>query len=181
MLEYYEDIHYYYKSGYGHKINENIACAAVADLMKHLESKEKPQVIGYFTHSSTVQLLLVALGVAKDREALRADNYLDMSRRKWKVSEIGPFGANLAAIKYDCPNESERNKVMFFLNEKPVDLDWCRVGLCNWSDVKRHYEHFQTDNCAQTFCGGSSATTLHLSAMSIVLPFAIGFIIFKFF
>lgn len=138
-------------------------------------------MIGYFTHSSALQLLLVALGVAKDRDALRADNYLQMSRRKWKSSEIGPFAANLAAIKYDCPNENERTKVMFFLNEKPVDLDWCRVGLCSWADVKQHYQHFQTANCEQIFCGGSSATTLQLSAMSIILPFAIGFLIFKFF
>lgn len=167
------------KSGYGRKINEKIACAAVADMMKHIESKELPQMIGYFSHSSAIQLFLVALGIARDHEALRADNYLHQSRRKWKSSELGPYAANLAAIKYDCPSDNERNKVMFFLNEKPVDLEWCRVGLCNWSDVKKHYEHFQNANCEQIYCGGSSATSLQLSAISVALPLAFCYIILK--
>lgn len=181
VLEYREDIHYYYKSGYGHALNEKLACATVADMMKHLESKELPQMIGYFAHASTIQLLSVALGIAKNAEPLRADNYLAQSRRRWKSSEISPFAANLAAIKYDCPNDSERNKIMFFLNEKPVDLDWCRVGLCNWSDVKRHYEHLQNANCAEIFCSGNSASAVGLSAITAVLPLAIGFIIYQLF
>lgn len=180
-MEYLEDLHYYYKSGYGAAINENIQCAAVADMMKHLESKEQPQVVSYFTHSSAVQLLLVALGIAKDREALRADNYLSNSRRRWKSSEIGPFGANLAVIKYDCPSDTERVKIMFFLNEKPVDLDWCRVGLCNWSDVKQHYEKFQSGNCDQTYCGGNTGNSTKFTIFNVFLPLTISYALYKMF
>lgn len=181
VLEYREDLHYYFKSGYGSAINEKIECAAVADLLKHLERNEQPQVVGYFTHSSAIQLLLVALGVGKDRDELRADNYLAQSRRKWKSSELGPFSANLAAIKYDCPNDNDRAKVIFFLNEKPVDLDWCRVGLCSWADVKSHYEKFQNANCGQIFCGGSSASSMHISVISVIFPFAISYVIWMLF
>ena len=101
ILEYKEDLAYYYKSGYGSELNTKISCSAVKDMIDRLESTANPTAIAYFTHSSAIQLLLVALGAAVDNDALRADNYYQMGRRSWKTSEIGPFAANLAAIKYE--------------------------------------------------------------------------------
>lgn len=158
-----------------------MACSLVADMMKHLESKEQPQAIAYFAHASGIQLLATALGIRKNNEPLRADNYLTQSRRNWRSSILSPFGSNLAAIKYDCPNDNERNQIMFFLNEKPVDLKWCSVGLCKWSEVKQHYQNFQNANCDAIYCGGSTASTLSLSALNAALPLAIGYIIVQLF
>lgn len=59
-----------------------------------------PKVVAYFGHSAILQLLLTALVAIKDNETLRADNYQKLMRRKWRSSEVCPFAANLAVIKY---------------------------------------------------------------------------------
>lgn len=169
VLEYNQDIKYYYESGYGHDLNAKIACATVADMMKHMESTNLPKVVASFGHTATVQLLLSALGAAKDYDALRADNYQQMMRRKWKSSELTPFGANLAVIKYDCPSDSERNKIMFFMNQKPLDFPWCNVGLCNWSQVKQMYAGFETGSCSSSFCTGRSGAMATVGMVSTTL------------
>lgn len=87
-------------NGYSNPLNTRLACALVVDLLNHLESPAMPKVVAYFAHSATIQLLLTALGAAKDNDGLRADNYEQMMRRKWRTSELSPFASNLAVIKY---------------------------------------------------------------------------------
>lgn len=101
VLEYLEDLKYYYKSGYGSSLNNNIMCGAVQDLMSNLKNNGTPNVVAYFSHASAVQLMLTALGYAKDGESLRADNYDQMKNRKWRTSVISPFASNLAVVKYE--------------------------------------------------------------------------------
>lgn len=168
-LEYLEDLKKYYKSGYGRPIASHVQCEAINDMLHHLESRDQPNAVVYFTHSKSILLLLTALKAVKDSEALRADNYYSMSRRKWRLSEISPFSSNLAAIKYDCPNEVEREKVMFFLNEKPLNFEWCKVGLCNWSDIKEQYKEFSRANCNEYFCGNSGQA---IKSLAVTLLFA---------
>lgn len=161
-MEYSEDLKSYYENGYGRQLNSRIACKTVTDMLKHLESTTLPKVIAYFTKAQTVQLFLTALGAAKDDIPLTADGYQQNVRRKWKTSQQLPFGANLAAIKYDCPMDAERHKIMFFLNQKPLDFSWCNVGLCSWSQVKSRLNTFTTEDCALSFCSGhNSASTVH--------------------
>lgn len=100
VLEYHEDLKYYYQNSYGTGLNTRLACSLVVDMLNHLESQAMPKVAAYFTHSETIQLLLTALGAAKDNDALRADNYQQLMRRKWRSSEVSPFASNLAVIKY---------------------------------------------------------------------------------
>lgn len=170
VLEYWSDLEDYYQVGHGSPLNKNVACEAVSDMMHHMESNSLPKVVAYFTHSQTVQLLLTALGTAQDSDALRADNYLSMTRRKWRSSQMAPFAANLAAVKYECPQDVEQTKVMFFLNEKPIDFSWCKVGLCNWSDVKEKYKSYSQGDCASTYCTGSASAIKHIGLLSVLLP-----------
>ncbi|XP_059613076.1 multiple inositol polyphosphate phosphatase 1-like [Phlebotomus argentipes] len=163
VFEYKEDLKYYYKSGYGSSLNSQITCGLVSDMVRHLESDSQPQAVAYFAHDSAIQLFMTALGANKDRDSLRADNYLQNERRTWRTSDIAPFGANLVAVKYDCPESNERQKVMFFLNEKPVSLDWCRVGLCEWRDVQQMYSQYTSADCSKTFCGGGSGNAIKVS------------------
>lgn len=169
ILEYREDLETYYGSGYGYELNSKPACATISDMLNHLESTEQPQMVSYFAHASTIQLLLNAMGAAKDADPLRADSYYTQSRRKWVTSQISPYAANLVAVKYDCPNENERQKVMFFLNEKPIDFTWCRVGLCDLSVIKEKYKYYRDADCSQTFCG-NSGNSIHFSLFHVVLP-----------
>lgn len=101
ILEYLEDLKYYYKSGPGSEINSKIMCAAVKDMVKNLQKEENPKVVAYFSHASAIQLFLTALGYGKDNDALRADNFLQMKYRKFRTSTLSPFGSNLAAVKYE--------------------------------------------------------------------------------
>ncbi|XP_063698995.1 multiple inositol polyphosphate phosphatase 1-like [Culicoides brevitarsis] len=169
VMEYLEDIKYYYKQGYGNELNSNLACSLAQDLLMHMGSDKNPSLQAYFAHSSTIQLFLTALGVAKDRESLRADNFDDMKYRHFRTSKIGPFATNIAAVKYDCPRDAEPNKIMFYLNEKPVNFEWCKVGLCEYSALLRHLKRFQHADCNSFFCGGNGASGLYKNGILLVL------------
>lgn len=169
-LEYLYDLETYYARGYGRELNSRLDCAAVKDMIHHLETDDQPNAIAYFTHSESVLLLLTALRTVKDSEPLRADNYYSMSRRKWRTSEISPFGSNFAAVKYSCPNEVESEKIMFFLNEKPLYFDWCKVGLCNLNEVKDRYKEYTEVNCDEYYCSGySAANSLSTYTISVLM------------
>ena len=101
ILEYLEDLKYYYKASYGSDLNLNIMCAAVKDMVKNLRSEEQPKVTAYFTHASAIQLFLTALGYGKDTEHLTAENYSNMKYRKFRASVWSPFASNLAVVKYE--------------------------------------------------------------------------------
>jgi multiple inositol-polyphosphate phosphatase / 2,3-bisphosphoglycerate 3-phosphatase len=100
VLEYLEDLKYYYKAGYGTELNSKIMCAAVKDMVTNMRQEENPKITAYFSHASGIQLLLTALGYGKDNEALRADNYQQMKYRKFRSSVLSPFASNLAVVKY---------------------------------------------------------------------------------
>jgi multiple inositol-polyphosphate phosphatase/2,3-bisphosphoglycerate 3-phosphatase len=99
-----------------------------------------------------------------------------MKNRKFRTSVLSPFASNLAAVKYEwvarellsilltstrfifrCPNDSERFKVQFFLNERPIDFPWCNIGLCDLTKVISTYQRFLEADCSQIYCGGNSA------------------------
>lgn len=101
IIEYGEDLKYYYKSGHGSPINQKVMCHAMHDMMSHINASDGPSVINYFTHSSALQLILVSMGAYNDSIPLKADNYEENRERLWKISDIGPFSVNLAAVKYE--------------------------------------------------------------------------------
>ncbi|XP_055378734.1 multiple inositol polyphosphate phosphatase 1 [Condylostylus longicornis] len=175
VLEYAEDLRNYYKVGYGNELNSRIACSAVQDMVRHLNNSNEPHIAAYFTHSANIQLLLTALGIAKDRDALRANNFHDMKNRNWKSSELAPFASNFAAIKYSCEGGNEK-RVMFVLNQKTVDLDWCKVGLCNWGDALVTLDRFTKADCSQYYCSENSSTNIQSSFLVLILTLIIYFI-----
>lgn len=119
-------------------------------MLKRLEMDTKPKTTAYFGHSASIQLFLTALGALKDEIDLKADNFPEMSNRKWKTSTISPFAANIAVVRYSCP---KNDRVKFFLNEKVLHLDWCTSnGECDWQHMNRKYSYFTRENCEQTFC-----------------------------
>lgn len=176
-LEYPEDLRKYYESGYGIKSNVRLLCGLVNDMLKHLANNDQPKAVVYFTHSSSLLLLLATFGVFKDKNPLRADNYYSMSNRKWRLSNIAPLISNMAVVKYNCPNDIEQEKVKFFLNEEPLEFDWCQMGLCDWKDVKEQYKEYSQVDCNEFYCNSVSYSksveisilTITLAAMSIIL------------
>lgn len=107
ILEYAEDLKYYYRSGYGNEINRKIGCPPLKDLYEKFDqtvnngNQNGNKVAVYFTDSITIQTFLTAMQIAKDYEPLRGDNYFQQSRRQWRTSTIDPFASNLAAALYE--------------------------------------------------------------------------------
>lgn len=150
MMVYRDDLIYFYKSSHGSKLNRNIKCAAIKDMLNRLDSNVDPKTTVYFSHSAALQLFLTGLGALRDDFDLKGDNFTKMSMRKWKTSEISPFAANIAVVRYKC---TERDQVKIFLNEKLLHLDWCGTnGACDWQHFKERYALYSNGNCDQIFC-----------------------------
>ncbi|XP_016980736.1 multiple inositol polyphosphate phosphatase 1 [Drosophila rhopaloa] len=160
VFEYLEDLKYYYGSSYGFPENERLNCRLVQDLLTHLSSPVSPHVVAHFGHSTGLLTLVTALGIKKDDIKLRADNYESLTSRRFKSSRIDPFASNFVAVKYVCPAQLDREKVQFFLNQEAVQLDWCKVGLCKWSDVLDKYKDISNADCGDYFCRTGGAPSL---------------------
>lgn len=156
MFEYAEDLKHYYKYGQGHEINTHLNCRMVQDMAQHLSSDSLPNAIVYFVHTAGLETFLAALDIAKDDLALLADGHDRATDRKWRTSSLDPFAANFVAIKHRCPgDQDDSEKVLFLLNQQPVQLDWCQVGLCKWSEVLSRYKHILQSDCSAYYCSGA--------------------------
>lgn len=156
ILEYQEDLNYYMKTSYGSEPNSRVACFTMEDMLRNLESNDSPKLVAYFGHIAIIHLHLTAMGAFKDTETMQSDNFDRMRNRKWRTSEICPFTANLAAVKYNCPSDNDApQKIKFFLNQKPLELDWCDGGLCKLQDVLERYSQFSNGDCSERYCSGA--------------------------
>ena len=119
MMEYREDLKYYWKDGYGFKINTQQGCVLIKDAVDNFRNitlggdtgKNEQNGIFYFTHSGTILKLLSYLGLYKEdvdketgkRFELRHDNYEKMKKsRKWRTSLIDPFASNVGLVLKKC-------------------------------------------------------------------------------
>lgn len=175
VMEYNEDLKYYYKNGYGNVLSQRLACPLVQDLFTRFKktanlknpSMEEVGSVGtfYFSHSSMILLLLNRLDIAHDKYALTHDNFPTQNKRLWRTSLIDPFGANLAAVFYKC-SQGEENQVAFYLNEHIVDYPGCNVGLCSWDFLLNKFRHvLDPAACNNDFCNSSSSTSLDASSL----------------
>lgn len=154
-MEYRDDLVYYYKSSHGSRINRNMKCAAISDMLNRLSSDTGPKTTVYFSHSAALQLFLTGLGALRDNIHLKADNFDKMSIRKWKTSDISPFAGNIAVVRYKC--RDTQDQVKFYLNEKQLHFDWCKSnGACDWDDVQHRYAFYKNGDCDKLFCSDST-------------------------
>lgn len=107
VLEYYDDLFFYYRYGYGHPefrtLYENIYCYAMQDLLRFIESDNPSDQRAklYGGHTATVQMLAVTLGLFEDEEHLTRHNFAQQAYRKWKTSVHAAMGTNLVVVKYE--------------------------------------------------------------------------------
>ncbi|XP_076302732.1 multiple inositol polyphosphate phosphatase 1-like [Lasioglossum baleicum] len=175
VLEYREDLYYYYKAGYGREINAQLGCTLLQDMMNHFWKVEQdrdsnePRGVFYFSDIISLQNLLTTLNINKDQTHLTAYNYKDMAKRQWRTSFISPFAANIVAVFYKCDSSSQPNKVMFYLAEKLVLLDGCDVGLCDWEYFKQKYNPV-LKQCNLNACwNGNGAATYAANVVLVLL------------
>lgn len=100
ILEYLEDLEYYYIDGPGFEVTRKLACKTVNDLLNHLDPSDDDKKLSFkFTHSGTILKLLTFLELYDDDFHLHGDNLLE--NRKWKTSYIDQFATNVIAILYE--------------------------------------------------------------------------------
>ncbi|KRT86210.1 Phosphatase [Oryctes borbonicus] len=151
VIEYAEDLKYYWLDGYGKEITYKQACKVFNDMLNFITDQNPyPKAVFYFTHSGTLLKMLSHLNLYKDDESLRAAGYDKNHNRKWRVSHIDTFGGNLAFILYKCNGE---NKLLVLHNETPVRLPCCPDGdLCDIEKIKQYYSNSINECSFDSIC-----------------------------
>lgn len=100
IMEYLEDLEYFYIDGYGFEVTRKVACNTVNDLLTNLDPSDDERKLSFkFTHSGTILKLLTFLELYSDDFHLSGENFIE--NRKWKTSHIDTFSTNLIAILYE--------------------------------------------------------------------------------
>jgi len=133
VLEYQDDLEKYYEHSYGNSLNLKIECTLLSDITQHLRDVSTGESafrgVFRFTSSGTLVSLLTILGLFKDSVPLRADNYIQQSKRQFMISNMVPMSANIAFVLFACNSTEEagklEHKLQVLVNEKPVALSCC--------------------------------------------------------
>jgi len=141
ILEYREDLEYFYEDGYGHSINYVQACPIVKDVVDHFtqvveSAPYQPKGLFYFTHSGTLLKVLARLGLFEDPLPLKHSNRKEMEGRQWRTSLIDSFASNLAFVLYTC---RDGHRVATYVQERTVQLPGCGSPLCPFSEFTARY------------------------------------------
>ncbi|NWX16762.1 MINP1 phosphatase, partial [Aegotheles bennettii] len=158
VLEYLNDLKQYWKRGYGYAINSRSSCILFQDIFQHLdkaveESKSSKPIssplIVQVGHAETLQPLLALMGFFKDKEPLKANNYLRQAHRKFRSGRIVPYAANLVFVLYHCDQvktSREEYQVQMLLNEKPLSFLHSNETISTYADLKDYYRDI-LENC----------------------------------
>ena len=166
VLEYMFDLKHYWKRGHGYPVTYKIGCPLLENIISSLKnatnptSEEKKYGNFMFAHAETLQPLYALLGLFKDQEDLRADNFLKQLKRKYRTSFIVPFGANIAFVIYNC-NENDITAfreleslepqsfiVQVFVNEELIALPCCGERTeCPWETFLQCFDSKPSMSC----------------------------------
>ncbi|CAK9812393.1 Multiple inositol polyphosphate phosphatase 1 [Anthophora quadrimaculata] len=151
VLEFAEDLEYYWIDGYGYKLTYEQACPALKDMFDFFASADPPLVSAYFTHSGTILKVLALLGVAKDDQHLTHDSFLLYGdNRAWRTGIIDSFASNIAFVLYNC---SGVLNVLFMHQERPLHLPGCPMNVpCPLSIMKALYPDQEAECQFETMC-----------------------------
>ncbi|XP_075158302.1 multiple inositol polyphosphate phosphatase 2 [Haematobia irritans] len=145
ILEFAEDLEYYWNDGYGYELTHRIACPAIENMFKHIDPQSSlPNSTFYFTHSGTLLKLLAHLGLYNDQKPL---TYQDFDKqRKWRTSVIDAFASNVAFVLYECDNSDPM--VLTMHQERVVHIPGCPQDsdLCSLKKLRQLFAE-SVDNC----------------------------------
>ncbi|XP_075235471.1 multiple inositol polyphosphate phosphatase 1-like [Lycorma delicatula] len=158
ILEFSEDLYYYYKLGYGMDMNQRLGCPPIRDMFMKLNDTvnrggiPEKKAYFYFSHSGLFQRMTAKLGMFKDPYPIIQTSYINKTR-KWRSSFIDPFGSSFSAFLYKC-NNNNKYQVVFYVNERVWHFDYCEMnGVCPWDMlIKRWNPEVAYENCNTEFC-----------------------------
>lgn len=198
VLAYFNDLKDYWVKSYGNEINSKVVISIYRDLFhqfeKHIKNEtNRHKVLIRVGHAENIIPLITALGLFKDSDGLKYDNFLENFNRKFKGEVISPFAANVAFVLHKCNHSSDnsddiykRYKVNLLVNELPVgmigagDLE-CALNqkgeveksshngsFCDYSAFKSQlYDFISQDlneTCKPRFIDPSSQTNVSLAS-----------------
>jgi len=147
VMEYREDLEYYWVDGPGNEINYAPACVLLQNVYQNFHNVtlgvEEERGIFYFTHSGTLLKLIAFLNVAPDAEHLKSDNFSSMrEHRKWRTSRVGPFAGNVSFTLKQCGSFL----VCLYVNEQATPIPGCGTGCCPWEKFTKLFKD-RLDSC----------------------------------
>ena len=133
ILEYQGDLEAYYEHAYGNQLSYKVVCPLLSQMTQNLQDFSKGKIdvraAFRFASSGTLISLLTILGLYKDCESLKADNYLQQSKRQFRLSNMVPMSANIALVLFTCNSTEQDGKrqyqIQLLVNETPVELPCC--------------------------------------------------------
>ncbi|CAG7833584.1 unnamed protein product [Allacma fusca] len=148
ILEYRQDLEYYWVDGYGHELTYKQACAPIGDILDKFNMKvTNPQsphkVTAYFTHSGTILKFISHLGLFNDTEPLTSDNFLQHKSRKWRTSFIDKFATNIAFVLFRCskPNSEPSYQIGALFQEHPINIPFCNGNwICPLENFQTYFQ-----------------------------------------
>lgn len=179
ILEYRDDLSYYFYTGHGRVINGRVGCVAISDMYNHFRNHEygnhtqDPKALFYFGHSVSLLSFLTGMGLAKGPILLTPQNFHRMNNRQWRTSLVNPFASNFISILYKCNDTASPLKVRFFLEENPVPYEDCPDGVCDWEYIKLRLgsavKYCNLDFCFPERDSGSSALSVGFLLLTSLL------------
>ncbi|CAB4068968.1 MINPP1 [Lepeophtheirus salmonis] len=111
VLEYYEDLKYWYSNGYWKPVTTKMPCPLMKDLIETFEMKSYLKAKLY-----------------KDDYPLKHSNYNETQNRQYKTSNIGSFSANVAFALINCPSG------------RRIKIPQCSSEPCDYKEFKKRYK-----------------------------------------
>ena len=164
VMEYLNDLKLYWSYSYGRDINYRMACLLYGEITNSFQQyikTGKAHGVFQFAHTGTVLPLLTLLGLYKDTEPLRADNFEKQSNRTFRPSNIVPMSANVAFVLYgrtrkdvDKSRRSSGMIIQLLVNEVAVEIPACRgQKFCSVKKFLDHYAHVKAACDINKICG----------------------------
>lgn len=75
---------------------------------------------------------------------------------------------NIKFVIFRCEDPESPNKVMFYLQEKPLMIEGCQVGLCDWEYLKNRFRRV-LDECDPQRCYTRSESISNYGSMISLL------------
>ncbi|KAG2223617.1 hypothetical protein INT45_009976, partial [Circinella minor] len=146
ILEYRQDLEYYYMYSYGTGLNTKLACPLIQDVMRNMENavqgkEDYTRMDIKVLRSESVFLTTTFLGLFKDEQKLRGDwNQQQIDKRIFRSSNISPFGGNVVFQLLGDKKDGQNKYVRVLVSEKPVIIPGCPGKICPYQTFKNLYQ-----------------------------------------
>ena len=139
VLQFTDDLAFYYKDGYGHDINWKMTSPLIREMNERfsglVEGTNDKKVFIYISHSEATNTILPVLGLYNDSSPLLASDWPSPSHL-WQTSDVISFSHNIALLGLHCPSMQEEYQVMALHMERQVVMPSCGQLLCPLSTFR---------------------------------------------